>query len=206
MSQYLELNPAHPDPRVLSLIKVSLEAGAVIAYPTDSGFALGCAMGKAEPLNRIKKIRNLADDHHFTLMCRDLSELSRFARVDNSVFRILKRCTPGGYTFILKATAEVPKIMLHDQKRTIGIRIPDHAIPLAILETLEKPILSTTLILPGRTEPVIYPEDVSDALFNEVDVVIDGGYCGFEPTTVVDLTEETPIVLREGSGNADIFR
>lgn len=205
MSQYIEIHPTNPNPRVMALVTAALKAGGVIAYPTDSGFALGCGLGLKEPLERIKKIRNLDDKHNFTLICQDLSELSSFARVSNAVYRVLKKCTPGGYTFILPATAEVPKLMLNASKKTVGIRIPDHNVPLCIAQFYGQPILSTTLILPGELDPIIYPEDVSDALASEVDIIIDGGYCGFEPTTVVDLSDGTPIILREGCGDTSWF-
>lgn len=205
MNQTIEIHPSNPDPRVMRVIISALEAGAVIAYPTDSGYALGCGIGLKEPLKRIKKMRNLDDNHNFTLICRDLSEISKFARVDNNAYRIIKKCTPGGYTFILKATGEVPKLMLHSGKKTVGIRIPDHNVPLAMTESYGKPFLSTSLIMPGEIEPLIYPEDVGDILSNDVDIVIDGGYCGFERTTVVDLSNGTPIILREGCGDTSWF-
>jgi tRNA threonylcarbamoyl adenosine modification protein (Sua5/YciO/YrdC/YwlC family) len=205
LSQRIELFSKNPDSRLLEIIASALRDGALIAYPTDSGFALGCLMGKKEPLDRIKKIRNLDEKHHFTLICRDLSELSRFAVVDTSVFRILKKYTPGGYTFILKATNEVPKLLLQSGKKTIGIRIPDHDVPLAIVGVVGEPILSSTLILPGHEEPLKDPDDVSDALGDKIDLIIHGGYCGFEQTSVVDLSGTHPIVLREGSGDVSNF-
>ena len=205
MGQTIEIHPSNPDTRVMRTITASIEAGAVMAYPTDSGYALGCGIGLKEPLKRIKRIRHLDEDHNFTLIVRDLSELSRFARVSNADFKILKRCTPGGYTFILNATNEVPKLMLHAGKKTIGIRIPDHPAPLAIADAYGKPVLSTTLIMPGSTDPLVYPEDVADMLGHDVDMIIDCGYCGFEPTTVVDLTQDSPIIQREGCGDTSYF-
>ena len=204
MSQYLALHPTKPEARVLSVVVEGLKAGAVIAYPTDSGYALGCKMGLRQPLTRIRAIRALDDKHNFTLICRDLSEIATYARVDNFAYRILKRCTPGGYTFILQASSEVPRLLL-EKRKTVGIRIPDHQIALSLAEALGEPLLSTTLILPGQSTPLIYPEDVGEALRNQVDIVIDGGYCGFEPTTVVDLTTDTPKVLRQGSGDVSLF-
>lgn len=204
MSYFVELHAVCPDPRQVSVVADSLHTGAVIAYPTDSGYALGCAIGLRKPLDRIKRIRDLDDDHNFTLICRDLSEISKYARVDTAAYRLLKKCTPGGYTFILPASHEVPKLVQANRK-TIGIRIPDHQIALAIADALEGPLLSTTLIMPNVAEPLVYPEDVNDQVGDMVDIVIDGGYCGFEPTTVVDLTATTPKVLRHGSGDPAIF-
>jgi tRNA threonylcarbamoyl adenosine modification protein (Sua5/YciO/YrdC/YwlC family) len=205
LSQRIELFSKNPDPRLLEIIVSALKDGAVIAYPTDSGFALGCLMAKKAPLERIKKIRNLDEKHHFTLICRDLSEISRFALVDTSIFRLLKRHTPGGYTFVLRATNEVPKLLLQSGKKTIGIRVPDHEVPLSIVEAVGEPILSSTLILPGALEPLKDADDVSDALGDKIDLIISGGYCGFEQTSVVDLSGEYPVVLREGSGETSGF-
>ena len=204
MGQYLPVHPVTPEHHFLTVIIDSLKEGAVIAYPTDSGYALGCKMGMKQPLERICKIRDLDEHHNFTLICRDLSEISTYAKVDNYTYRALKRCTPGGYTFILNASSEVPRLLL-SKRRTVGIRIPDHQIALSIAEALGEPLLSTTLILPGDTEPLIYPEDVEERLGNQVDIVIDGGYCGYEPTTVVDLTGPQPIIKRQGSGDSSVF-
>lgn len=206
VSQYIEVHAMHPQPRSIELIVDSLRSGAVIAYPTDSGYALGCCIGMRKPLERIKKIRHLDEQHNFTLICRDLSEISQYARVDNPTYRVLKRCTPGGYTFILQATHEVPKLILAAHRKTIGIRIPDHQIALAIVEQLKQPLLSTTLILPEHHKPLIYPEEVSEEIGDKVDMVIDSGYCGFEPTTVVDCTTSPFEVLRIGSGDPSIFK
>jgi len=204
MSNYIDLHAVSPDVRQIDMICASLRGGAVIAYPTDSGYALGCAIGMCQPLERIKLIRNLDDGHNFTLICRDLAEIAQYAKVDNSAHRILRKCTPGGYTFILPATHQVPKLV-QAKRKAIGVRIPDHQIALAITEQLGQPLISSTLIMPGRINPIIYPEDVSDQVGNLVDIVIDGGYCGFEPTTVVDLTYGQPQVLRQGSGDVGIF-
>ncbi len=203
MSQYFEIHSSRPDPRCLAWVVESLKKGAVIAYPTDSGYALGCCMGQRRPLQRIRSIRNLEPSHNFTLICRDLSEISRFARVDNSVYRLLKKCTPGGYTFILKATQDVPKLMLAAGKKTVGIRVPDHQLALSLVGALAQPLLSATLILPGQKTPLVYAEDVTEAVGNQVDMVIDGGYCGFDPTTVIDFSDGQPVILRQGSGYAD---
>lgn len=203
MSQYLEMHSVRPDPRRLSLVVDGLKQGAVIAYPTDSGYALGCCMGQRLPLQRIRAIRGLKPSHNFTLICRDLSEIARFARVDNSVYRLLKKCTPGGYTFILKATQDVPKLMLATGKKTVGIRVPDHPLALSLAEALGQPLLSATLILPEQKIPLVYADDVIEAVGDQVDIVIDGGYCGFDPTTVIDFSEGQPVILRQGSGHAD---
>lgn len=205
MSQYLEIQSASPDHRTLNMITDALKKGAVIAYPTDSGYALGCALGLAQPLKRIKQIRALDDKHNFTLICRDLSEISTYARVDNIAYRLLKRLTPGGYTFILQATKEVPKLMLPGNQKTIGIRVPEHQMALAISAALGQPLLSTTLMLPGQITPLVYADDVIEAIDKQVDIVIDAGYCGFEPTTVVDCTVSPYVVLREGSGDVSFF-
>jgi tRNA threonylcarbamoyl adenosine modification protein (Sua5/YciO/YrdC/YwlC family) len=186
------------------LIVEHLKEGAVVAYPTDSGYALGCCMGLKAPLERIKKIRNLDDKHNFTLICRDLSEISTYGKVDNPTFRLLKRCTPGGYTFILAASHEVPRL-LQSRRKTIGIRIPDHNVPLKITECLGQPLLSTTLILPGQQEPLKYPEDVNEQIGREVDIIIDAGYCGFEPTSVIDCSEGGAVILRRGSGDVSFL-
>lgn len=204
MSQYIELHPTHPDKRRIKLLVEHLEKGAVIAYPTDSGYALGCCMGLKAPLERIKRIRALDDKHNFTLICRDLSEISTYAKVDNATFRLLKQCTPGGYTFILPASPEVPRL-LQSRRKTIGIRIPDHNVPLALTEALGKPLMSTTLILPSKSEPVCYPEDVNELIGHQVDIIIDAGYCGFEPTSVIDCTEGLPQVVRRGSGDVSFL-
>jgi tRNA threonylcarbamoyl adenosine modification protein (Sua5/YciO/YrdC/YwlC family) len=205
VSQRIELFCKNPDQRLLAFIVEALHEGAVIAYPTDSGFALGCKMGNEKAVDRIRKIRNLDEKHHFTLICHDLSLLSRYAKVDTSTFRILKRHTPGGYTFILEATREVPKLLLQPGKKTIGMRISDHEVPLLITQALGEPILSSTLILPGQREPLRDPDDVSDAIGDRIDLIISGGYCGFEQTSVVDLTGNEPVVLREGSGDIREF-
>lgn len=204
MSEQIELNPLHPNPHMLDLITRNLQGGAVIAYPTDSGYALGCALQQKLALDRIRTIRDLKAQHNFTLICRDLSEISKFAKINNSQFKLLKRLTPGGYTFILPATREVPELVLSKQS-TIGIRIPDHPIPLAISSALQAPLLTTTLIMPGQAKPLIYFEDVNDEVGNKVDLIIDAGFSGFEPTSVIDLTSNKPIVVRKGSGDVSEF-
>jgi len=179
--------------------------GAVIAYPTDSSYALGCHLDDRTAVSRIRQIRGLDDSHYMTLMCRDLSELARYARVDNVQFRLLKNNTPGSYTFILEATREVPRRLQHPKRNTVGIRIPDHQVALALLEELGEPLLSSTLILPGEQHPLSSADDICSRLDRRVDLVLDGGAAGLEPTTVIDLTGETPALLRRGKGNVAPF-
>ena len=205
MSQYIELPPGRPAGHGVAQTVAALRAGAVIAYPTDSGYALGCQIGQKAPLKRIQKIRNLDEWHNYTLICRDLSQIALYARVDNPTYRLLKKSTPGGYTFILPATARVPRLMLNKKKKTIGIRVPDHPLPQMLVEALGEPLLSTTLLFPGETLPPIYPEDVTERLNEAVDIIIDGGYCGYAPTTVVDFSDLPPAILREGSGDSSFF-
>jgi tRNA threonylcarbamoyl adenosine modification protein (Sua5/YciO/YrdC/YwlC family) len=204
MSELIELNPLHPNKTLLSLIVRNLQAGAVIAYPTDSGYALGCALQQKTAHERLRVIRKLKGRHNFTLICRDLSDIAKFAHITNPQFKLLKRLTPGGYTFILPATREVPDLVLSKQD-TIGIRVPEHPIPLAISEALNAPLLSTTLIMPEKTAPLIYAEDVVDEIGKEVELIIDAGFSGFEPTSVIDLTGTKPIIIRKGSGDVREF-
>ncbi len=204
MSELIELLPGQNNPKLLQIIVDSLRLGAVIAYPTDSGYALGCALRQKDALERIRTIRQLDLYHNFTFICRDISEASRYAKIRTVDFRILKRLTPGGYTFIFEATREVPELVL-SKRETIGIRVPDHPVPLMIAEGLQEALISTTLIMPGEDGPLLYAEDVSDKLGDCVDLIIDGGYAGFEPTSIIDLTGETPIVIRCGSGDVSEF-
>lgn len=206
MSQILSIHPQNPQARLIARAVTAMQDGEVIVYPTDSGYALGCIIGNKAGLQKIQRIRQLDARHNFTLVCRDLSELARYARVDNSDYRLLKAFTPGAYTFILQATSEVPRLMMHPKRKTIGLRVPDHPIVKALLEELDAPILSTTLIMPGEDEPPFGIEDISVQLKNEVAVFIDGGFCGREPTTVVDLTGSSPQVLREGKADPSPFR
>lgn len=204
MSELMELHAGQQHPKLLQIIVDSLRLGAVIAYPTDSGYALGCALRQKEALARIRDIRALDPYHNFTLICRDLSEIARYAKVSNTHFRILKRLTPGGYTFILEASREVPELVL-SCRDTIGIRIPDHPTPLAIAEKLQEAFISTTLIMPGDEKPLLEAEEVIDRIGQRVDLIIDGGYAGFEPTSVIDLCGESAVIIRRGSGDVSEF-
>ncbi len=179
--------------------------GAVIAYPTDSAYALGCHLEDKQALERLRRIRQVDDKHNMTLVCRDLSEIATYAKVSNQAYRLLKHTTPGPYTFILQATSEVPRRMMHPKRRSIGLRVPDHIIAQALLTELGEPLMSTTLILPGQDMPMTDPEDIREILEHQVDLVIDGGNCGIEPTTVVNLSGDSPQVTREGKGDSSLF-
>lgn len=205
MSQLFIIHSDNPQARLIKQAAELVRKGSVIVYPTDSGYALGCQLGDKDALMRIRRIRNVDDKHHMTLVCRDLSEISHYARVNNVQFRLMKSNTPGSYTFILDATKEVPKRLQHPKRSTIGLRIPDHPVALALLEELGEPLLSSSLILPGEEVAMHDAEEINDALANQVDLVIDGGAVGLEPTTVIDLTGETPVLLRRGKGDAGIF-
>ena len=205
MSQYFVVHPVNPQKRLIRQAVELVRAGAVIVYPTDSCYALGCRLGDKEAMERIRRIRQAGKDHNFTLVCRDLSEIATYARVDNPTFRLLKAYTPGPYTFILEATREVPRRLQHPKRKTIGIRVPDHPVPLALLHELGEPVMSSTLMLPGDEQPLTDPEEMRARLEQQVDLVIDGGPCGLEPTTVVDLTGEVPEVVRVGRGDPSPF-
>ena len=205
MSQFFIIHPDNPQPRLIKQAAALIRAGAVIAYPTDSCYALGCHLGDKDAVARIRQIRGLDDDHYMTLMCRDLSELARYARVDNVQFRLLKNNTPGSYTFILDATKEVPKRLQHPKRSTIGMRIPDHPVALALLEELGEPLLSATLIPAGEEQALNDAEEIRERLDQQLDLVLDGGAVGLEPTTVIDLTSATPAVLRRGKGDVTPF-
>lgn len=205
MGQFFAMHPDNPQARLLRQAALIIEEGGVVVYPTDSGYALGCRLGDKVALERIRRLRQLEKMHPLTLMCRDLSQLGTYAKVSNPIFRLLKAFTPGGYTFILNATTEVPRLMLQ-KRRTLGLRVPNHTITLALLECLEAPLMSTTLILPGAEKPLAEPEAIRDLLGNQIDLMIDGGHCTQEPTTVVDLTGEYPVILREGQGDPEPFR
>lgn len=204
MSQFFQIHPDNPQKRLIDQAVQMVREGAVIVYPTDSGYALGCQIDDKHALDRIRAIRRLDDRHNFSLVCRDLSEISTYAKVDNTVFRLLKAVTPGAYTFILNATREVPR-RIQSKRKTIGMRVPDNNIVRALLEGLGEPLMSTTLILPGESNPECDPYDIRESLEHAVDLVIDGGYGSFEPTTVIDLTEEAPQVVRRGLGDPAPF-
>jgi len=205
MSQYFSLHPVNPQLRLVRRAVEILRAGGVVVYPTDSCYALGCLVGDKEAMERIRRIRAAGKDHNFTLVCRDLSEIAVYAKVDNPTFRLLKAYTPGPYTFILPATREVPRRLQHPKRKTIGIRVPDHAVPHALLTELGEPLMSSTLMLPGDELPLTDPQEMRARLEHRVELVMDGGPCGFEPTTVVDLSGETPKLLRRGRGDATLF-
>ena len=201
MSQFFEIHPDNPQQRLINEAVTLLERGGVIVYPTDSCYALSCHLGDKKAMQRIRQIRQVDKDHHFTLICRDLSEISNYARVDNDAYRMIKSLTPGPYTFILDATKDVPKRLQHPKRKTIGIRIPDNEIVRSLLETLGQPIMSSTLILPETDLPLTDPYQIRVLLEHEVDLVIDGGFCEIEPTTVIDMTSGLPQVVRHGKGD-----
>jgi tRNA threonylcarbamoyl adenosine modification protein (Sua5/YciO/YrdC/YwlC family) len=205
MTQYFALYPDNPQPRLIKQAAAMLREGAVIVYPTDSGYALGCHLDDKEAVTRIRQIRGLDDKHHLTLVCKDLSELSTYARVSNNQFRLLKNNTPGSYTFILEATKEVPRRLQHPKRSTVGVRIPDHPIALALLEELGEPLLSSTLIVPDASFPLTDVDEIRERLERQVDLIIEGGTVGIDPTTVIDLTSETPILVRAGRGDITPF-
>jgi len=205
MSQFFYVHEVNPQVRLISQAVAVLKSGGVIVYPTDSGYALGCMIGEKDAMTRITRIRQIEHDHNFSLMCRDLSELSTYAKVDNQAYRILKSCTPGPYTFIFKASKEVPRRLQNDKKKTIGIRVPDNVIALALLEALDAPLMSTSLVMPNAEFAESDPEHIRDLLEHQVDVIIHGGYLGEKPTTVIDMSEDGFEVLREGAGDVTPF-
>lgn len=205
MSQFFQIHPDNPQPRLIKQACEIIRRGGLVVYPTDSGYALGCYLGDKNAMDRIRRLRQLDDDHNFTLVCRDLSELSVYAKVNNSVFRLLKAHTPGPYTFILPATKEVPRRLQHAKRKTIGLRIPTHNIALALLEELNEPLMSSTLILPGDVLPMTEADEIADAIGKQVDLIIDGGACGAEPTTVVEFIDDVPEIIRSGMGDTTPF-
>ncbi|MEZ7984674.1 MAG: L-threonylcarbamoyladenylate synthase [Pseudomonadales bacterium] len=205
MSQFFQIHPENPQARLIRQAATIVQEGGVIVYPTDSGYALGCHLGDKQALERIRKIRMLDEKHNFTLVCRDLSELAVYAKVDNIAYRALRSHTPGPYTFVLLATNEVPRRLKHPKRKTIGLRVPDNVIAQSLLEVLGEPMMSVTLILPGDDIPLLDPYDIRSVLQQQVDLVIDGGYCGMEATSVIDLSDETPVILRQGAGSTAEF-
>lgn len=201
MGQFVSIHPQNPQLRLISQSVAIIRAGGVIVYPTDSSYALGCHIGDKAAMERIRRIRQTDKHHNFTLVCRDLSEIGLYAKVDNRAFRLMKNLTPGPYTFILKASHEVPRRLQNPKRKTIGVRVPNHPIAQAILESLGEPIMSSTLIMPNQATPETDPEAIYALLKAQTDLVIDGGNCGFEPTTVVDLMGDTPQILRAGKGD-----
>ncbi|MEV5315887.1 MULTISPECIES: L-threonylcarbamoyladenylate synthase [unclassified Streptomyces] len=205
MAKYYDVHPENPQPRAVAQIADSLRSGALIAYPTDSCYALGCRIGSRDGVDRIRSIRRLDDRHHFTLVCQDFAQLGQFVRVDKDVFRTVKASTPGSYTFILPATKEVPRALMHPKKKTVGVRIPDHVVTQAILAELGEPLLSSTLLLPDEDEPLTQGWEIKDRLDHAVDAVVDSGDCGTEPTTVIDLSGGDVEIVRRGAGDTDRF-
>ena len=205
MAQFFQVHPEHPQPRLIKQAAEILRSGGLAAVPTDSAYSLVGVTGHAPLLDRIRQIRGVDDRHHFTLMCRDLSEIATYARVDNAQYRLLKATTPGSYTFILEGTKELPRRLLHPKRKTIGLRIPAHPVVLALLEELDEPLLTSTLILPGDAEPLLDAEDIRERLEKRVDLVIDAGPCGTEMTTVVNLASGEPEILRAGKGSVAPF-
>ncbi|EAW30960.1 putative translation factor (SUA5) [marine gamma proteobacterium HTCC2143] len=205
MSQFFQIHPDNPQSRLINQAVDILKGGGVIVYPTDSGYAIGCQLGNKKALDTIRRVRKLDSSHNFTLVCRDLSELGSYAKVDNTAYRLLKNHTPGPYTFILKATSEVPKRLMHPKRRTIGLRVPENNIALQLLAGLNEPMMSVTMILPGDDLPMTDPYDIRQTLEHELDLVIDGGYCGMEPTSVIDLVDDMPVIIRRGQGDVSVF-
>jgi tRNA threonylcarbamoyl adenosine modification protein (Sua5/YciO/YrdC/YwlC family) len=205
MSQFFSIHPDNPQQRLVRQAVEIINSGGVIAYPTDSAYALGCHMGDKKAMDRIRRIRLLDDRHNFTLVCRDLSEISTYAKFDNAVYRLLKAHTPGAYTFILPATNEVPKRLMQAKRKTIGIRVPENPIAQSLLDELGEPLMSATLIMPGEELPLTDPWEMREMLEHEVDLVIDGGFCGFEATSVIAFEDDMPVVVREGKGSIEDF-
>ncbi|MFF6879755.1 MULTISPECIES: L-threonylcarbamoyladenylate synthase [unclassified Streptomyces] len=205
MAKYYDVHPDNPQARTIGQIADSIRADALVAYPTDSCYALGCRLGSRDGIDRIRTIRKLDDRHHFTLVCQDFSQLGQFVRIDNDVFRAIKASTPGSYTFILPATKEVPRMLQHPKKKTVGVRIPDHVVTQALLAELGEPLLSSTLLLPGEEEPMTQGWEIKDLLDHVLDGVVDSGDCGTEPTTVIDFSGGEAEVVRHGAGDPARF-
>ena len=205
MAKNFQVYPDTPQPRSIRQVADIVRDGGLIAYPTDSGFAFGCQLGNQAGLDRIRRIRKLDERHHFTLLCRDFAKCGQFVKFSTSVFRLVKAYTPGGYTFILPATREVPRRLMHPKKRTVGVRIPQHTVALALLAELGEPLVSSTLLLPGDEDPLTQGEQIQQRLDHDLDAVLDSGDCGAQPTTVVDLSQDEPEILRRGSGDPTPF-
>lgn len=205
MSQFFAIHPDNPQQRLINQAIEILQRGGVVVYPTDSAYALGCVIGDKRAMEKIRRIRKLDEQHNFTLVCRDLSELGTYARVDNAAYRMLRNSTPGPYTFVLEATAEVPRRLMHPKRKTVGLRVPANPTTQALLAGLGEPLMSVTLIMPGDEYPLTDPYDIRSSLEHEVDLVIDGGFCGLEPTSVIDMTQSPPQILRRGLGDLADF-
>ncbi|MDC9596232.1 L-threonylcarbamoyladenylate synthase [Xenorhabdus anantnagensis] len=205
MSQFFYIHPDNPQKRLIDQCVEALKKGGVVIYPTDSGYAIGCCLENKDAMTRICRIRQVEGHHNFTLMCRDLSEIATYAHVDNQAFRLIKNNTPGNYTFILQATKEVPRRLMNEKRKTIGLRVPSNSIALALLEEMREPLMSCSLILLGNDFAESDPEEIKDTLGKQVDLIIHGGYLGQQPTTVVDLTGDSPVILREGEGDITPF-
>jgi tRNA threonylcarbamoyl adenosine modification protein (Sua5/YciO/YrdC/YwlC family) len=205
MARYYDVHPKDPQRRTIAQVVELITDDGLVAYPTDSCYALGCQLGNKDGLERIRQIRKLDERHHFTLVCKDFAQLGQFVQIDNSIFRQIKAATPGRYTFILPATKEVPRRLMHPKKRTVGVRIPDHPVAQAILDELGEPLVSSTLLLPGYDEPLTQGWEIKEALDNQIDAVVDSGECGPIPTTVIDFRDPVPEVIRVGSGDPSLF-
>jgi tRNA threonylcarbamoyl adenosine modification protein (Sua5/YciO/YrdC/YwlC family) len=205
MARVLSIHPVNPQLRLIRQVVECIRGGGVVVYPTDSAYALGCAVGNKAAMETIVRIRQVDNKHNFTLVCRDLSEIATYARVDNASYRLLKVYTPGAYTFILKATSEVPRLLQHPKRKTIGVRVPAHPVVDALLAELNEPIVSSSLIMPGETEPLFDLEDIANKLANQVQIIIDSGFCGLEATTVIDLETGVPEVIRAGKADTTPF-
>ena len=205
MTVYLQIHPDDPQQRHLARAAEIVRSGGLIAFPTDSCYALGCHLGDKDAVDRVRAIREVDDRHHLTLMCRDLSEIAQYARVDNAQYRLLKATTPGSYTFILEGTKELPRRVLHPKRKTIGLRVPDHPVALALLAELGEPLMTATLTLPGDEAPLTEAWEIQDRLDGRLELILDGGHCGTEPTTVIDLTGGAPALVRAGRGDLSPF-
>jgi tRNA threonylcarbamoyl adenosine modification protein (Sua5/YciO/YrdC/YwlC family) len=205
MSQFFSVHPTHPQLRLIRQAADIVRQGGLIAYPTDSCYALGCQIGDKEAMDRLRRVRGMDEKHHLTLMCRDLSDIATYAMVDNVQYRLLKTATPGSYTFILQATREVPRRLMHPKRKTIGVRVPQHPVAHALLAELGEPMLSATLQFPGDDAPLSEGEDIRARLERQLDLILDAGHCGIEPSTVIDLSGEAPAVLRVGAGDIEVL-